>query len=207
MQHLWRHRKPSTQVSAPLSYRSSQTPAGPAGKCLENNPKGPPCCHAIPGGSEKCEPPDLAAGDAKILLRSINFEFLLCLEITTPVFLETSMASNALQQKDLKAAYTVVDGVLRRVQELRTDEQFTEIFMKATTAAEAEDIEIPEQIPGQGRRRKVPEKFKYSSTSANEDHHVLTLEEYYRGKLYFTFLDLLRQELERRFRGEGKKQQ
>ncbi|KAI4789231.1 hypothetical protein KUCAC02_035372 [Chaenocephalus aceratus] len=73
----------------------------------------------------KCEPPDLAAGDAKILLCSINFEFLLCLEITTPVFLETSMASNALQQKDLDlaAAYTVVDGVLlRRVQELRTDE-------------------------------------------------------------------------------------
>ncbi|KAK1885952.1 Zinc finger MYM-type protein 1 [Dissostichus eleginoides] len=122
------------------------------------------------------------------------------------VFLETSMASNALQQKylDMAAAYTVVDGVLRRVQELRTDEQFTEIFMKATTAAEALDIEIPEQIPGQGRRRKVPEKFKYSSTSANEDHHVLTLEEYYRGKLYFTFLDILRQELERRFRGEGK---
>ncbi|KAI9534096.1 hypothetical protein NQZ68_016814 [Dissostichus eleginoides] len=112
------------------------------------------------------------------------------------------MASNALQQKDLDlaAVYTVVDGVLRRVQELRTDEQFTEIFMKATTAAEALDIEIPEQIPGQGRRRKVPEKFKYSSTSANEDHHVLTLEEYYRGKLYFTFLDILRQELERRFR-------
>ncbi|KAI4802054.1 hypothetical protein KUCAC02_019913, partial [Chaenocephalus aceratus] len=146
----------------------------------------------------KCEPPDLAAGDAKILLRSINFEFLLCLEITTPVFLETSMASNAL--KDLAAAYTVVDGVLRRVQELRTDEQFTEIVMKATTAAEALDIEIPEQIPGQGRRQKVPEKFKYSSTSANEDHHVLTLEEYYGGKLYFTFLDILRQELERRFR-------
>ncbi|KAF3844455.1 hypothetical protein F7725_007618 [Dissostichus mawsoni] len=102
------------------------------------------------------------------------------------------------------SAYTVVDGVLRRVQELRTDKQFTEIFMKATTAAEALDIEIPEQIPGQARRRKVPEKFKYSSTSAGEDHHVLTLEEYYRGKLYFTFLDILRQELERRFRGEGK---
>ncbi|KAI4818620.1 hypothetical protein KUCAC02_003927 [Chaenocephalus aceratus] len=150
----------------------------------------------------KCEPPDLAAGDAKILLRSINFQFLLCLEITTPVFLETSMAYNALQQKDLDlaAAYTVVDGVLRRGQVLRTDEKFTEIFMKA----EALDIEIPEQIPGQGRRWKVPEKFKYSSTSANEDHHVLTLEEYYRGKLYFTFLYILRQELERRFRGEGK---
>ncbi|KAI4799932.1 hypothetical protein KUCAC02_016470 [Chaenocephalus aceratus] len=146
----------------------------------------------------KCEPPDLAAGDAKILLRSINFQFLLCLEITTPVFLETSMAYNALQQKDLDlaAAYTVIDGVLRRGQVLRTDEKFTEIFMKA----EALDIEIPEQIPGQGRCWKVPEKFKYSSTSANEDHHVLTLEEYYRGKLYFTFLYILRQELERRFR-------
>lgn len=152
-----------------------------------------------------CEPPDLAAGDARILLTSINFEFLLCLEITTPVFLETSIASNGLQKKDLDlaAAYTVVDGVLKRVKELRTDDQFTEIFQKATTAAETLDIDIPEQIPGQGRRRKVPGKFKYSSTSATEDHHVQTLEEYYRGKLYFTFLDTLRQELERRFRGEG----
>ncbi|KAI4815924.1 hypothetical protein KUCAC02_006047 [Chaenocephalus aceratus] len=95
---------------------------------------------------------------------------------------------------------TIKERFLQLCDELRTDEQFTEIVMKATTAAEALDIEIPEQIPGQGRCRKVPEKFKYSSTSANEDHHVLTLEEYYRGKLYFTFLDILRQELERRFR-------
>ena len=31
----------------------------------------------------KCEPPDLAAGDAKILLRSINFKFLLSLDYNT----------------------------------------------------------------------------------------------------------------------------
>lgn len=32
------------------------------------------------------DPPDSSAGDAVILLKSINFEFFLCLEITCPVF-------------------------------------------------------------------------------------------------------------------------
>lgn len=82
-------------------------------KCLEDH-----CLEDL----RKSEPPDLAAGEAKMLLSSINVEFLLCLEIATPVFLETSLASNALQQKDLDlaAAYSVVDGVLKRVEELRT---------------------------------------------------------------------------------------
>lgn len=58
----------------------------------------------------KSEPTDLAAGDAHMLLRSINFEFILCLEITTPKFMETAVASNALQRQDLDlaAAYCIL---------------------------------------------------------------------------------------------------
>ncbi|KAJ4946437.1 hypothetical protein JOQ06_024104 [Pogonophryne albipinna] len=108
------------------------------------------------------------------------------------------------RENALKTIRKVLPAAMQYLEDLRKCEcRRSEICMKATTAAEALDIEIPEQIPGQGRRWKVPEKFKYSSTSANEDHHVLTLEEYW-GKLYFTFLYILRQELERRFRGEGK---
>lgn len=51
---------------------------------------------------------------------------------------------------------------------------------------------------------KVPAKLKYTSKSAREDDAVQTMEKYYRGRSYYTFLDRLRQELERRFYREGK---
>uniref|UniRef100_A0A8C2E6A8 HAT C-terminal dimerisation domain-containing protein n=1 Tax=Cyprinus carpio TaxID=7962 RepID=A0A8C2E6A8_CYPCA len=97
----------------------------------------------------------------------INFEFILCLEIT-PIFLETAVASNALQWQDLDlaAAYTVVNGT--------------------------RGINVPEDIPGQ-----------YCSTSATEDHQPQTLEEYYRGRMYFTFMGSLIQVIHRRFKGKG----
>jgi len=63
-------------------------------------------------------------------LHSINFEFILCLEMTPPIFMETTVASNALQRQDLglAAAYTVVNGVISRTNTLRTEEQFKEIY-------------------------------------------------------------------------------
>ncbi|KAL1277452.1 hypothetical protein QQF64_024125 [Cirrhinus molitorella] len=68
--------------------------------------------------------PDTAAGDAKMYLRAINFEYLVCLEITA-VFQVTGDASDALQQKDLDlfTAYTVTDGVLDTVKNLRSEEE------------------------------------------------------------------------------------
>ena len=76
------------------------------------------------------DPPDSSAGDAMILLNSINFEFLLCLEITCPIFPVTAMASDALQQKDidLAAAYKVVDGVFQRLAHSRTEEEFENMY-------------------------------------------------------------------------------
>jgi len=151
----------------------------------------------------ECDPPDLAAEDAKMLLNNIDFEFLLCLEIATPVFMETSVASKTLQKDDLDlaAAYFVLDGVLKRVVELRRDDQFSQIYNNARTTAEDNDMNIPTVIPG--RRRKVPAKLKYCSTSATEDDHVQSLEEYYRERIYYTFLDRLRQEIEKIFYGEA----
>ena len=72
------------------------------------------------------DPPDSSAGDTVILLKSINFEFLLCLEITCPIFQVTVIASDALQQKDMDqaAAYKIVDGVLQRLAHSRTEEEF-----------------------------------------------------------------------------------
>lgn len=125
----------------------------------------------------ECDPPDLAAGDAQMLASSIDFEFLLFIEIATPVFMETSITSRALQldELDLAATYSF------------------RWCLEASSGAK-------ERQPG--RRRTVPAKLKYSSTSATEDDQVQIMEEHYRGRIYYTFLDRLRQELERRFYGE-----
>ncbi|KAF3856755.1 hypothetical protein F7725_017478 [Dissostichus mawsoni] len=80
------------------------------------------------------EPPDTAAGDAKMYLKAIDFEFFLCLEIATPVFEVTALASDALQNCDidLSTAYTYVDGVMDTLSNLRTEEQFGKLFKSAT---------------------------------------------------------------------------
>ncbi|KAK0138849.1 Zinc finger MYM-type protein 1 [Merluccius polli] len=145
------------------------------------------------------DPPDSAAGDARRLLRSIDFEFILCMEITTPIFNETAIASAALQRKnlDLSASYTIVEGVIERVKAMRTDEEFKKGKPRAA------GIEVPEEIPGQARRRKVPQKYNFGSKSATEDYQAQDLEEHYRGKVFFSFLDRLSHELHRRFKGKN----
>lgn len=76
-------------------------------------------------------------------LSTPSIEFILCLEITTPISNETAIASAKLQTKnlDLSASYTIVEGVIQRVKAMRPDEEFKVLFTKA----------IPEEIPGQAR--------------------------------------------------------
>lgn len=148
-------------------------------------------------------PPDPAAGDALMLFRSINFEFMLCLELATPVFQETAVASAALPRKDvdLAVSYTVVEGVLKMLQELRTESKFKIVFEKAKEKAEAAGIAFPDKIPGETRPRKIPTRYKYSSKSTGEDHYPENLEEFYRTRVYYTFLRD-GQEMVRRFKGK-----
>ncbi|XP_068242282.1 zinc finger MYM-type protein 1-like [Palaemon carinicauda] len=134
-------------------------------------------------------PPDASAGDASILLQSINFEFLVRLEIATPVFQETAYTSNVLQQKDfdLAASYRTGDGVLQSLRGLRNDEKFQEILTNDKERAESMAIDLPSGIPGQGRRRKMPERYKYSATSTTEDQQYQSLDEYYRMRVFYIF--------------------
>lgn len=69
-------------------------------------------------------------------------------------------ASNALQRQDLDlaAAYTVANGVINRMNTMRTEEQFKEIYHNATIQAETRGINMPEEIPGQARRQKSTNK-------------------------------------------------
>lgn len=86
------------------------------------------------------DPPDSTVGDVQMYLNAINFEFLLCLEVTTPVFQVTALASDSLQQKDLDhlAALKVVDGVLDTLNRMRSEEEFKHLFMNASEKAESQ---------------------------------------------------------------------
>lgn len=147
------------------------------------------------------DPPDSSAGDAMVLLKSINFEFFLCLENTCPIFQVTAVASDALQQKDMDLATALLMGVLKRLAYSRIEEEFENIYKQATEKAASVGLDPPSEVPGQARRRKVPEKFKFSATSATTDHALPTLQEYYRVKVYYVFVDTMIQELQRRFKG------
>lgn len=112
------------------------------------------------------DPPDSSTGDAMILLKSINFEFL-CLEMTCLIFQVTAVAPDALLQKDmdLAAVYSIVDGVLKRLAYSRTEEEFENIYKQATEKAASVGLDPPSEVPGQARRRKVPGKFKFAATT------------------------------------------
>ena len=92
-------------------------------------------------------PPDSSAGDAMILLKSINFEFFLCLEITCPIFQTTAMSSDALQQKDRP-------GVFQKLAHSRTEEEFENMYKQATEKAASVGLDSPVEIPGQARSRQ-----------------------------------------------------
>ncbi|KAJ4947852.1 hypothetical protein JOQ06_009883 [Pogonophryne albipinna] len=104
---------------------------------------------------------------------------------------------------DLSTAYAVVDGVMDTLSNLRTEEQFGKLFKSATEKAEAAGISIPTVSPGQQRQRRVPAKYWQSTNAATESHSFQSVEDYYRGKVYYSFIDVLSQELKRRFRGDG----
>ncbi|XP_068242634.1 uncharacterized protein [Palaemon carinicauda] len=116
---------------------------------------------------------------------------------------DPAYASNALQQIDfdLAASYRIVEGVLQSLRELRNDEKFQETFTNVKERDESMTIDLPSGIPGQGRRRKMPERYKHSATSATEDQQYQSLDEYYRVRAFYVFLDTISQELQRRFKG------
>ncbi len=119
------------------------------------------------------------------------------------MFQETAVASAALQHKDVDLAVSYTPGGRSAKKASRTeDNEFKVVFEKAKERAEAAGIEFPDKIPGESRPRKIPARYKYSSKSTGEDHHPENLEEFYRTRLYYTFLDTITQEMLRRFKGK-----
>ncbi|XP_019212484.1 zinc finger MYM-type protein 1 isoform X2 [Oreochromis niloticus] len=151
------------------------------------------------------DPPNLAQGDAQMYRNAINFMFILCMEITTPVFEVTALASDSLQEEGLdhSTAYKVIDGVLHTLQTMRSEEKFGEIFRCASEKAESFNIPVPTVVPGQERKRKVPVRFQHSTTVSQVGAQFESVEAYFRSGVYFTFLDIMTGELNRRFKGDN----
>ncbi|QQP49769.1 Uncharacterized protein FKW44_010540, partial [Caligus rogercresseyi] len=156
---------------------------------------------------DKEDPPDLARGDAEMLRHAIDFVFLLCLEITNPVFFQTAVASNDLQKEGLNpsTAYKVIDGLLHTLNIMRSEERFTEIFGLATEKAKSLGIEVPTVVPGQQRTRKVPKRLLDNPAVSQVGHQFESVEAYFRCTVYYTFLQSMIGELNRRFKGDQDK--
>lgn len=100
-------------------------------------------------------------------LKEIDFEFLLCLEIATPVFDVTALASDALQNQgiDLSTAYSVVGGVMDTLSNLRTEEFVFQIVQECHRKGRGCWDQHPHSPPGTAKAEE-PAKYKHSSTAA-----------------------------------------
>ncbi|CAM4573629.1 unnamed protein product [Leuciscus chuanchicus] len=63
------------------------------------------------------------------------------------------------------------------------------VVTQATEKAASVGLDPLSEVPGQARRRKVPEKFKFAATSTTTEHVFPTLQEHYRAKVYYVFVD------------------
>lgn len=80
---------------------------------------------------------------------------------------------------------------MQRLTHSRTEEEFEDNYKKATEKAASVGLDPPSEVPEQARRRKVPAKFRLDAKSAMVDHAFPTLQEYYRSKVYYVFVDTM----------------
>lgn len=86
---------------------------------------------------------------------------------------------------------------------MRSEEKFGEIFGYASEKAVSLGIRVPTVVPGQERKRKVPVRFQHSPTVSQVGAQFESVEAYFRSSVYFTFLDTMTEELNRRFKGDN----
>ncbi|KAI4790498.1 hypothetical protein KUCAC02_034590 [Chaenocephalus aceratus] len=77
--------------------------------------------------------------------------------------------------------HSVVDGVMDTLSNLRTEEQFGKLFKSATEKPEAAGISIP-PVPQDSKGRGG---CLQSTNAATERHSFQSVEDYYRGKVYY----------------------
>lgn len=89
--------------------------------CPQVSEEGLSSCYALPWGNNTTKSPRLLSRWCSSPSQEHRFW----------IFLVSGVASDALQQQDLAAAYKIVDGVLQRLAQCRSEEEFEEISKQA----------------------------------------------------------------------------
>ena len=116
------------------------------------------------------------------------------------LFSVTEEMASKLQSKQIHAGTvrTIRDGLLRYLNDLRTDEHFNKLFNDAKLMCETLDIEMP-TLP---RRRKTAKKINdYLRTTADTDHVWDSPEQYYKQQFY-QVIDIMIVQIKERFNQE-----
>ena len=96
------------------------------------------------------------AGEAFSLLKSIDYEFCLCLSIMSELLEMSQIVSKALQSKelDVPSAVVLIQGLIKEISEKRNETEFTKYWNIAQDTAKSIGVQYREP-----RRRKISKRI------------------------------------------------
>ncbi|XP_063590423.1 zinc finger MYM-type protein 1-like [Penaeus indicus] len=161
---------------------------------------------------------ELKSSDAAcegLLIRIGTFEFLLKVLILKECFDRSRYASEYLQREEMDMV-TAVDSVttlIRQISSLRTEQKLSDFVQMAKERA-AEFGIVDDFSPPDKRRRTLPSRlvdgqtvldasFSYRIGAETENIQAESQEDTFRRSFYYTLLDLLLNELQKRFSSEA----
>ena len=141
--------------------------------------------------------PSKAAREAPQLISYLEkFGTVFGLRMSLTLFSAVEDMATQLQSKSLDASLvkTVKNGLIRYLQDLRSETHFLEIFKTATEMCE--DLGL--QLPVLPRRKRMPKRLEDYVGVRNPDHGCETPEDFYKGHFY-SVIDLMVEKIEDRF--------
>ena len=133
------------------------------------------------------------AGEAYSLLKSIDFDFCLCLSIMTELLGMSQIVSKALQSKELNvpAAVVLIQALIKETAAKRTENDFEKYWKIAQETAQSIGVQYSEP-----RRRKISKRIdEYWNTEVTQQTGVDSL----RTALFYEIIDLMTSALNSRF--------
>lgn len=150
--------------------------------------------------TEDSETDSLIVGEANGLISSVySFEFILLLMVMTDILTITNTLNLLLQQRkqDLLNANKMVKATLTTLNQYRSEDSWKKFWERA---AQKQQIDVPQDPPQ--RHRRVPRRIDSCPSS---QHRYASANEFYRVTFYYPVIDMLQQEMMRRFNQEALK--
>ena len=132
-----------------------------------------------------------------MLLQIKSFQFLFCLFLCEKILGIASKLSELLQAEtiDYQTAALQIEATFNTIQ---SDMWWEKLCDKAVTFANNYSISIPRPSAGRSRVRNTPTRFNSYIVTSSVGTSAPAIEEY-KGAVYFAVLDVLLEELNRRF--------